>query len=239
MEIGLRRAQINALKASLPDLEPDLGPPRGSVELGEGYILLRAKDKAFHRIRDCETPIFHRFLCTVGYQLPFTEWIPKVTRWARLRLPNGQIARSVWKEDTIILGNLRKFRMVKLRFPDSSVQFAEVKFYFMIKINDVVKAYALVVYFSDLDRELTVQTFNTLLVCRPLEDTGLDIISVNTIQAVVGMLPLLLTLEEEAKENSSPGRYTGLFFVAEKPGLEVFHLSGGDEEDNDTFHDSE
>ena len=26
------------------------------------------------------------------------EWQPMVTRWARLRLPNGQIARSAWKE---------------------------------------------------------------------------------------------------------------------------------------------
>ena len=26
------------------------------------------------------------------------EWCPVVTRWARLQLPNGQIAHSAWKE---------------------------------------------------------------------------------------------------------------------------------------------
>ena len=26
------------------------------------------------------------------------NWFPHIIRWARLRLPNGQIARSSWKE---------------------------------------------------------------------------------------------------------------------------------------------
>jgi hypothetical protein len=41
-----RRAQVNALKALIPDLEPDHDKlPRGSEDLGAGYVLLRAKDE--------------------------------------------------------------------------------------------------------------------------------------------------------------------------------------------------
>ena len=41
-------------------------------------------------------------------------WCPKVTRWARLRLPNGQVARSHWKECLKPLGKVRTARNVKV-----------------------------------------------------------------------------------------------------------------------------
>jgi hypothetical protein len=40
-EQGLRRAQVNALKAMIPTLEPNNNrPPRGSIDLDNGYLLL-------------------------------------------------------------------------------------------------------------------------------------------------------------------------------------------------------
>jgi hypothetical protein len=41
-------------------------------------------------------------------------WCPKVTRWARLRLLNGQVARSQWKESIKPLGKVRIARNVKV-----------------------------------------------------------------------------------------------------------------------------
>ena len=42
---GVRCCQVNALKAIIPDLEPpDDLLPRGSEDLGNGYVLLRARD---------------------------------------------------------------------------------------------------------------------------------------------------------------------------------------------------
>lgn len=38
-----------------------------------------------------------------------------VVRWARLSLPNGQIARSLWKESRRPLNKLRTSRNVKVR----------------------------------------------------------------------------------------------------------------------------
>jgi hypothetical protein len=40
------------------------------------------------------------------------EWRPMVTRWARLQLPNGQIARSTWKEKE--MAKVRITRNVKV-----------------------------------------------------------------------------------------------------------------------------
>jgi len=40
--------------------------------------------------------------------------IRKVRRWAHLALPNGQIARSLWKEKEKYFGGLRKARNVKV-----------------------------------------------------------------------------------------------------------------------------
>jgi hypothetical protein len=39
---------------------------------------------------------------------------PRIIRWARLRLPNGQIARSAWKEKMKPLEAVRMARNVKV-----------------------------------------------------------------------------------------------------------------------------
>lgn len=41
-------------------------------------------------------------------------WCPKVTRWAWLRLPNGQVARSHWKESLKPLGKVKMACNVKV-----------------------------------------------------------------------------------------------------------------------------
>jgi len=41
---GVLRAQLNAMKARIPDLEPEPTLPRGSFQFGDGYALLRATD---------------------------------------------------------------------------------------------------------------------------------------------------------------------------------------------------
>ena len=97
---GLIRSQINALKAMAPDLDPDQKTlPRGAKELGDGFVLLRATDTAARPMRQVEALAFHQFLQQRGLN-PGANYVPKVLRWARLSLPNGQIARSKWKEES-------------------------------------------------------------------------------------------------------------------------------------------
>lgn len=42
------------------------------------------------------------------------DWSPKITHWARLRLPCGQTARSRWKEGPKPINKIRVSRNVKV-----------------------------------------------------------------------------------------------------------------------------
>lgn len=107
---ALRRCQINALRAMLPDLEPDLEytVPYGSIDLGDGFVLLRARDRYRRLFRGPEAAAIRAYLSAD----PAAE--VKVKRWARLRLPNGQIARSAWKETLRPLEQTQMSRNIKV-----------------------------------------------------------------------------------------------------------------------------
>lgn len=109
---GIRQAQVNALKAMVPDLDPDKSAklPQGSIDLGNGYVLLQAMDTTYHSISDDEVKATRNYLHSVG----FTGQINSIIRWARIRLPNGQIARSRWKESLKPLDKVRMSRNVKV-----------------------------------------------------------------------------------------------------------------------------
>ena len=110
---GIRRARTNALKAMIPDLIVD-GPskdtlPRGAKDLGDGFILLRAREGEPRPLRECEAEALCDFLPTAqrGVEL-------SVRRWAKLRLPTGQNCNSAWKELQKPLEKRRTARMVKV-----------------------------------------------------------------------------------------------------------------------------
>jgi hypothetical protein len=106
-QVCLIRCQINALKAMFPHLhQPPNLQPRYSFDVGRGYVLLRARDKR------------PRYAATAVERTLISEFLghnaPKIYRWARLRLPNGQVARSAWKEQQRPLEKLRMARNVKV-----------------------------------------------------------------------------------------------------------------------------
>lgn len=111
---GLLRCQVNALMAMIPNLQQTPSAlPRGGLDLAEGFALLRAQDRYDRTMRPCEA----QSLATFIRNLNGTEMgsdCPKITRWARLRLPNGQVARSRWKEAQKPLKKIRTSRNVKV-----------------------------------------------------------------------------------------------------------------------------
>lgn len=115
-ERGVHRAQTNALRAMLPSLDPENKLPRGAQDLGDGYVLLQAKDTAARQIPDCEAMAINTFLMSASPDLdnaaePLGDM--RVTKWARLSIPTGQVARSAWKETLKPLEKVRMARNVK------------------------------------------------------------------------------------------------------------------------------
>ena len=108
---GVRRARVNALKAMIPDLEPlPAVAKQGAINVRDGYVLLRAKERSPHPVRPCEAAAIYRYINGPS-EIP-GNWCPSIVRWARLRLPNGQIARTAWKENQ--KEKLCSARMVKV-----------------------------------------------------------------------------------------------------------------------------
>ena len=110
---GVLRAQINAIKARIPDLEPEPSLPRGSFPFGDGYALLRATDSARRPVSDQEARAIHTSGILDDSNQPTGS--VSVLRWARLLLPNGQVSRCVWKEKSGGEKVVRCARNVKVR----------------------------------------------------------------------------------------------------------------------------
>ena len=89
-------AEINAVVAMYPEIEFQTAEPRGSLNLGQGYILLGPKDTKPYSL----SPDEQATLSTFFANLPNPDYIQRrsVYRWGRLQLPTGQVARSHWKE---------------------------------------------------------------------------------------------------------------------------------------------
>ncbi|OBZ65434.1 hypothetical protein A0H81_14606 [Grifola frondosa] len=225
---AVSRAQINALKAMVPDLDPTRGLPYlpyGSKDLGDGYVLLRAKDDKFRDVSPGEAVVMRRLFPNAT-----VDWNPQVRRWARLRLPNGQVARSWWKESLKAHNKVRMARNVKI-VQSEHVYFAEVQYYFQarLKRDEEPHQLAMVALFSDPDALLARASYGVVLSCvRRVDEHHLVAINVKDIKSVVAMVPHTVDRAFNAGEyyhgESPEGRQR--YFVFEKLGLEVSALAG-------------
>jgi hypothetical protein len=108
-ERGLQRCQVNTLKAMIPELDDEKPRiPRGAQDIGAGYVLLRARDRYLYKLDENELAAVRK-----ANIAPVHNYLA-VRRWARLRLPNGQVARSMWKESSKPLTKIRIARNVKV-----------------------------------------------------------------------------------------------------------------------------
>jgi len=113
-EIALRQSQINALKTIYPVFDYDKSSeiPKYARDLQNGYLLLRPRDRS-------------PFTVTNVHQIDIMQdelQIDKVIRWGRIRLPTGQISRSVMSESRRRSVQKRNSRNVKV--------FSIILFYF-------------------------------------------------------------------------------------------------------------
>jgi hypothetical protein len=103
--ITVRRSQQNALKALYPELDRTNKPniPKYANDLGNGFVLLRPREHYFSTIPD-----------EAGAILQDDLGISRVRRWGRVRLRNGQVARSLWSESKCFGMRTRNTRNIKV-----------------------------------------------------------------------------------------------------------------------------
>jgi uncharacterized protein YerC len=102
---ALQRSQVNALKSIYPELESKsrFQLPKGAVDLKDGYIMLRPRDRHPAEIPGHLAEVLTRAINT-----------SRIRRWRRARLPNGQVARSLWSEQRRTAQKVRISRNVKV-----------------------------------------------------------------------------------------------------------------------------
>ena len=104
-----KMAHVNAMVAMWPSFDKIPDDPHGSVDLGDGYLLLRLMDGPYlFSLKEEEA--FEVFCAS------FTQGVDRgsVNRWGRLKLPTDQVARSAWKELDRCSGMARTDRNVKV-----------------------------------------------------------------------------------------------------------------------------
>jgi hypothetical protein len=112
IELAKKFAEINALLSIWPELEYKQGDPRGSIDIGDSYLLLGPKDERPYKLTAGEQSALKKFhLETTGHESILGT---SVYRWGRLRIPTEQVARSYWKEVIRSSKTARSDRNVKV-----------------------------------------------------------------------------------------------------------------------------
>ncbi|CDO75335.1 hypothetical protein BN946_scf184966.g3 [Trametes cinnabarina] len=186
---ALRRCQMNGLKIMLPYTDRNLKPPgwlpRGAIDLGDGYALLRALDGCARPLPPSELAAFNDFWLLHPELRPRA---PKVRKWARLRTPREQVARSAWKETEKPLSRLRMARCVKF-LHDGRTDVGEVKYYCLLGSEGQQRAVTLVSVFGPPDMQLYEDSFKMVELRTYQGAQNLLVIDAKSIKSVVGMVP--------------------------------------------------
>ncbi|KAJ3019329.1 hypothetical protein NUW54_g116 [Trametes sanguinea] len=229
---ALLRCQINALGYLMPSLGPEdqtLQLPKGAQCLGNNLVLLCPKDSTSRWVTDSEAAAFYTYLTGLDERPSgaMCEFSLKVRKYARLRLPNGQVARSAWKETLKPLANSRIARIVKVML-DGKMEIAEVRYYCRLPMSgtDTFRTVAMLSIFGARDEELFADLYGTVWLAPYRGDQALRVADVSHIHAVVAMVPdsdVVVDLSNPVEPHYQPGCN---YFLVEKLGLEVSHRTG-------------
>ncbi|CDO77865.1 hypothetical protein BN946_scf184612.g2 [Trametes cinnabarina] len=214
-----QRVQVNALKAMFPEFADSPNTlPAGALDLDSGYVLMHARDQRCRYLDGPDSAALTTFLEGKGVEVG--AWRPLIWKWARVRLPNGQIACTAWKECAgEKRGNaVRRSRMVKLK----DNRFAEVLYLFPLTVKETNTTFylAMVSIFSPPDSAICKEAHNILLACRYQGQRSREVVNIKDIQSVIAMVPLPLR-KDEAEDPHAEELYSNRFFVVEKLGLDM------------------
>jgi hypothetical protein len=235
-------ARANALYALASDLfHVTEKLPTSACDIGENYVLLGPHKhhemdaltfEAFKKISD-----LHRWRIKAEDSL-------SVDRFARLLLPNGQIARSWWHEKKRPAEKVQISRNVKVSQqlsqrecskPNKLIQlslqgasrFSEILYFFLVTKNGLRYTLAAVNMFAEADPRVFNESYGTLHLCRYLGTNGIQIVDAKWIMDVVKMVPFEYTHEET---NYSEGTQ---YFAVEKMSAVLIRKYGTDSFDEE------
>ncbi|KAG2039117.1 hypothetical protein BDR03DRAFT_1009314 [Suillus americanus] len=196
-------------------------PQCGAVDIGDRYTLLRKRD------RSAAYPVGDHAVAIANF-LGNGQVVPRIRRWARLLLPNGQIARSRWREALKPLEKTRMSRNVKLQL-DGQIRYGEV--IYLTRLANLLGAddewrYTDVVIlqlYSLPDEELLEVSSQTVVSCIRLDE--LTVNNVENIASVVAMIPHKPTLPSGVTEDR--------FFILEQLGSDISTLGVRDDDNEE------
>ncbi|KZV60743.1 hypothetical protein PENSPDRAFT_593394, partial [Peniophora sp. CONT] len=239
---GLHWCLRNAIKALIPELDNDTDylPPKGAQTLSSGYVLLPAHLKIPTPMSEVESRAFWDYALSQNWiDVGEDEGVIAVEKWSRLRLHNGQVSRSAWKECEKDLDKHRMARNVKVDM-GGQIRYGEVRYYFQVDLgkeseagteiedlDDPIRTLAMVCLFSEGDPRILADTFNVLYICDYLSDAGLIVVDHTALESVVAAIPLNpfdRVLGSSPGWNNTLDSFRGPFFVFEKMGLEMDRL---------------
>ncbi|VDB93561.1 unnamed protein product [Peniophora sp. CBMAI 1063] len=237
-EIATRRAHLNALKAMYPELakERPIGgtQPHLRAECGHGATILHPRDERPRELHDvAQKDAILAWLSTdsvagseeAGRKCWEEEDGSFVKRWGRCVLRNGQIARSRLKECGK-RGITRNSRNIKYKSEDG-YHYAEVYFFFRIRVRGQLKCVALVSDYGNADEYLLEHSSGAVWAAEYRADAGLKVIEISSIVGVVGMIP------HTFKTPVTGGLAKLMYFAFEKLGAIMRHAPGEDVEEED------
>ncbi|KIN94644.1 hypothetical protein M404DRAFT_167725 [Pisolithus tinctorius Marx 270] len=187
---GICRCQVNSLISIIPELNDSVNRlPYGSLDLHDGFTLLHKHSKTSILPHGDEGAAIVLFLGP-GHPLPH------IKKWARLCLPNGQVACSAWRESLRPPEQLRVSRNIKCPC-DGITRCAKVQYFTRLPVqaadgNWTFTNVAIVRLYSVPDKDLLKLSNHVLLASQLLN--AISVIHVKQIISVIAMIPRQVVL---------------------------------------------
>ncbi|KAF8830953.1 hypothetical protein HHX47_DHR1000343 [Lentinula edodes] len=222
---GVRQAQINALKSMIPDIDPiQTSLPWGSQDIGNGYVLLSARDSIAHPVTDAEAAAFRHYFAQFDTGVDH-QFHPHITRWARLHLPNGQIVRSRWKEDLKELNDLQMSRNVTINL-EGTIRLAEIHFFTSFFIHNELQHLAVESFYGQPHEQLQRESSYCYITVQHFQDINIKVFKVKSILSVVMLAP-----DPRYAKFFQNGSEKDRYFLMQWIGLKMGGRIGNQEED--------
>ncbi|KZT18874.1 hypothetical protein NEOLEDRAFT_1079138, partial [Neolentinus lepideus HHB14362 ss-1] len=230
-EVTLRHARTAALQGMVPGLVPEpKNIPKGGIDIGDSFALLPAKDRTARPVEEPAAAAVRAYLQRYDATGRFVDYNVSVHRWSKVRLPNGQLARSAWREITRMKKDARTSRNIKFQ-QGNQILYGEVLYYMKLdmdipNIPPCPPHCALVWMYGNPHPTLREMSHGTLLSCLHGGHDDFLVINVKDILSVVAMIPHRPRIPDDPIIQDR-------FYVVEKPALAMDILGGAHEQDTD------